>query len=266
MRVHVIGAGIVGLATGRAFTRFGHDIYYSDNNPAAKNKLTKQELENWVNLDAMFDMRMHFVCVPETAVEEVVKGLGQKKGAIIIRSTVPPGTTERLTQESGRPIYHVPEFLREATAEDDVLFAEYVIIGKPNYYGYIHDMYEQDLHTLYESMNKRVIKCTSTESELVKLITNNHLATLISFWNEVKLLCDKLQVNSHRVANLVTLDTRVSKYGALKHGAAYGGACLPKDVKQMLAFAHTTLATTGGDPLTPLLYAVQDINKWYGGE
>ena len=271
MKIHVVGAGVIGCATGKGFARFGHQVVYSDIDPRARDRIGDAEFHisgkgNWIP-----EANVHFICTPEGSVPDVVRSLKTIQGAIVIRSSVPPGTTQKLAEELNRILWHNPEFLREAMAEQDFLWARYAIVGTPTKNSRFNPSLRNGLNTiynfveLYEEMGIEVFYCSSTESELVKLFTNTYLATLISIWSENKLLCDALSVNSHKVARLVALDERVSKYGAYMHGAAYGGMCLPKDVAQVLKLAEQMLGNPS-DIATPLLYAVQLVNKRHRGE
>ncbi|KKL12485.1 hypothetical protein LCGC14_2535310, partial [marine sediment metagenome] len=164
--------------------------------------------------------------------------------------------------ELDRALWHNPEFLREAVAEHDFLNSAYTLVG------YAGPGDEDDflqncdaLDALYGTMNVHPLYCAATESELAKLATNAYLATQISFWNQMQWLAEELGVNSHQVARLVALDSRVSPYGAFMHGKPYSGPCLPKDVAQLLA-----LSLSDPEPVpTPLLEAVQRINLMMGG-
>lgn len=240
MRINVIGAGVVGKATGEMFKRFGHEVEYSDKG-------------DMLPLEADF----RFICVPESNVEEIVEGLKNYPGVVVIRSTVLPGTTRLLTEKYQRVLYHNPEFLREVVAEDDVLNERYSIVGVPtNADRFTMEVYPNFLLKLYSSVGKVLYVVTSEESELLKLVTNAYLSTLISFWNEVSRLSYRLGVNSHILGKLAVMDGRVSPYGALKHGKPYGGKCLPKDMEQILGIGMDL----------PLLSAVKYVNESFGGK
>ncbi len=251
MNIHIVGAGVVGKATGKAFERFGHSVVYTD----------KGDDHGAVRAD------VHFICVPEQVAPECVRqvaaGVKARKPTfewegedIVIRSTVPPGTTLALAKELRLELLHNPEFLREATAEQDVMTADRVLIGVT-----LPVMSAPSrLHTLYEPFRVPIYVATSTETELAKLLTNAYLATLISFWNEANGITAAAGVNGHKVARLAALDSRVSSYGYLFLGQAYGGKCLPKDVAQLLAFAKQDASLR-----TWLLSAVQDVNIALGG-
>lgn len=249
MRVHIVGPGVVGKATGAMCARFDHEVVYTD----------KGDDHKAVQAD------VHFVCTPEEAAEEVVRDLAspfaaQPRGNIVIRSSTPPGTTHRLAIAVGKDLIHNPEFLREATAEDDMLYATRVVLGTtaPAVLGR-EDPPGARVADLYHTMGMEVLWLTSEASEMVKLVTNAHLAMLISFWNEISGLCALAGVNSHAIAKVVAFDPRISQYGAYKHGAPYGGACLPKDVEQLIKFAQW-----GPPPsvsVTHLLSAVKLVNE-----
>jgi len=247
MTLHIIGAGVVGKATGEGFRRFGCKVVYTDKG------------EDHASVEAS----LHFICTPEGAVPDIVAEFADKRRAahlkhrVVIRSSVPPGTTQDLQEScvsSGVMLCHNPEFLREAVAESEFLHADRALIGVT----YSEAEFAM-LANLYRSMQIPVIFCASQVSETVKLLTNAYLATQISWWNEMKGICDGLELNSHQVARLVAMDSRVSKYGAYQHGKPYGGACLPKDVDQVLELQKLDqLATT-------ILEAVKNINIRMGG-
>ncbi|MGB7533657.1 MAG: hypothetical protein WA977_11880 [Halobacteriota archaeon] len=88
---------------------------------------------------------------------------------------------------------------------------------------------------------------------MIKYASNCMLATKISYWNEIFLICKELGIDSQEVANIVGLDPRIGKYGTV-HGKAFGGKCLPKDLKAFISFAEKYHKTK-------LLKAVDDINE-----
>ena len=246
MKIQIIGPGVVGNATGVGFARFGHSVIYRDKGNAISNLAD-----------------IHLVCTPEEAVPDVVRELVTLVSTpIVVRSSTSPGTLRKLAHELDRALWHNPEFLREAVAEHDFLNSAYTLVG------YAGPGDEDDflqncdaLDALYGTMNVHPLYCAATESELAKLATNAYLATQISFWNQMQWLAEELGVNSHQVARLVALDSRVSPYGAFMHGKPYSGPCLPKDVAQLLA-----LSLSDPEPVpTPLLEAVQRINLMMGG-
>ncbi len=88
---------------------------------------------------------------------------------------------------------------------------------------------------------------------MIKYASNCVLATKISYWNEIYGICNELGIDSHEVADIVGADPRIGKYGTV-HGKAFGGKCLPKDLKALIAFADEYHEVK-------LLKAVDEINE-----
>ena len=77
----------------------------------------------------------------------------------------------------------------------------------------------------------------NTLAEMSKYVANNYLSVMITYWNEVKVLCDKVGVNPHALSKIVTMDSRIDSYGTIM-GKGLTGKCLPKDLDAMLEFSH----------------------------
>ena len=172
------------------------------------------------------------------------------KSPVYIRSSALPGTCRRLSKRFGRHIGHNPEFLREAVAEYEFLNPPGIILG---------DCCEEHgrlMHKLYEPFRVPIHHTDPATSEITKLAVNGYLACQISYWNQVKLLAEKVGVSSHQVGMLaIHCDDRVSVYGTRMHGRPYGGRCLPKDLQQLIELCHES------DASAFLLEAVRDINN-----
>jgi len=246
MLIQIVGAGVVGQATGKGFARFGHEVVFCETN---ERKLIPLSLEFETTTEPR-DADVHFVCVPEGEVDSAVKRLFGRLGFVVIRSTVPPGTAKRMNENKwGVHVCSNPEFLREAVAEYEFLNPRMVVIGECcEYHGDV-------LERLYQPFRAPIVRTDPTTAEMVKLAVNCHLACLISFWNEVHLICKELGVNSHEVGAIASLDPRVSPYGARMHGRPFGGRCLPKDLNQVLELCRKV----GYEPT--LLEAVKRLNE-----
>ena len=221
MRIGVIGLGVVGGTTLEILRRFGYDCFGYDSNSKRTESANLQYAD------------IFFICTPEQVVETVIEQLSVSPDSlIVIRSTVLPGTTEHLIEKYDRHICHVPEFLRETTALYDALRPDRIVIGECcQYHGYL-------LEGVFSRMCAPIIRVDTKTSEMVKLVSNTHLANLISFWNEIHLICEKVGVNSHLVGRVVSMDKRISDYGALQHGKRFSGRCLPKDLEQLLSLCR----------------------------
>lgn len=247
LKIHIIGAGMVGSATGDGFSRFGHHVVFYDVNKEKLSMLKKEGFE--VSEDPISEADVHFICTPEDAVEKVVDRLAQVKGIIVIRSSVLPGTTMQLMKRDGRHIIHNPEFLRAATSNWDFLNPARVVIGECcAEHG---DLIEQ----LYKPIRAPIIRVDPTTSEMIKLASNAALSTYISFWNETHNICERIGVNSHVVGKASGMDNRISRYGASMHGRAFGGMCLPKDLDHLIEFSERNNYSP------ELLKAVRKINE-----
>jgi len=250
MKIQIVGAGTVGMATGKGFLRFGHDVTFCDVSDVRRKEL---ESEGYKVSERPVDADMIFICTPETVVENVLDQLIHERiqGLKVIRSTVLPGTTNRLATKTAayNHICHNPEFLREGVADWDFMRPYKIVLGC------CCDVHGDLLEKLYEPFRAPIVRVTPTEAEMIKLASNVHLATLISFWNELDLLCKSIGVNSHVVGKVVSMDPRISDYGAVQHGIPYGLRCLPKDTLALIAF----MKEKGMESL--LLRAVHEINE-----
>jgi UDPglucose 6-dehydrogenase len=245
MKVGVTGFGVVGKATADVLRRLGHDVVIHDVSSeamaaaAAAGYGARYEAEN---------VEVDFICVPETRLTDALSSLPPSPLAVI-RSTVPPGTTDKLSEQFKRPLAYMPEFLREATSTWDAMNPQFIVIGT----------YDRDngamLASLFTPLMVQVLQVVPPVAEMVKISLNAYLHTLISFWNEIHNICERVGVPSHLVGKIAAQDPRVAAYGAVLHGDPVGGRCLPKDVAQLIEFAQTVGYSAD------LLKEVQGVNE-----
>ncbi|MBI1893913.1 MAG: UDP-glucose/GDP-mannose dehydrogenase family protein [Candidatus Rokubacteria bacterium] len=228
MTIGIIGYGVVGSTTAEMLRRLGHTVAVRDTDPG---RMEEARAEGFAELDQDASPDVLFICVREGHVRDVLRSAPDSP-VTVIRSTVPPGTTEDLSEELGRPLLFMPEILREATALWDALNPNLILIGcRSKEEG-------ERLAELLAPLMAPIVLVPPSTAEMVKLTLNAYFHTLISFWNEIHLICELTGLQSHVVGKLCSQDPRVSPYGATMHGRPAGGTCLPKDLAQLIDFAE----------------------------
>ncbi len=185
-----------------------------------------------------------------TFVRQASRAIGQAIGmksnyhVVVLRCSVPPGTTldvvvPEIETASGKKlgkdfgVCFNPEFLREGVAVADFFAPPKTVVGASD------KRAEQTVTAIYGAVDKNVIYTSIDTAEMVKYVDNVWHATKVSFGNEVGRLCKKLGIDSHDVMNIFVKDLKLnlSPY-YLKPGFAFGGSCLPKEVRAVSHIAH----------------------------
>jgi nucleotide sugar dehydrogenase len=193
--------------------------------------------------------RIIFVCLPtpmrtdgscdlsivESTIEEIDKH--SNFHIAVIKSTIPPGTTERLNKTfKNVSVVFSPEFLTEANFLDDFKNQNRIIIGGP-----------RPATTIVKNMFRKVfqevtiVKTGSNTAETVKYFTNCFLATKVSFANEMKQICDEVNVDYDKVVEYGLYDKRIGRTHLSTPGpdgkSGFGGSCFPKDLNALIHVA-----------------------------
>lgn len=181
---------------------------------------------------------------------------------VVIRSTVPPGTNAAAANlielVSGKreginfAVASNPEFLREGIAVSDYLNPPLTVIGCKN---------RRSLDTLreiYATLNSEIVEVEPKVAEIIKFVNNSYHALKVTFGNEVGAICKKLDIDSHEVMNLFCKDTQlnISPY-YFKPGFAYGGSCLPKDLRGLNFLAESNQVNV------PVLSSIEESNNMH---
>lgn len=280
-KIAIIGSGIVGQAAGKGLGAKGHQVVFCDINYEILEKLESQGyrvypphlLEQEEGIDAFF------LSVSTPTVDNAIKldflksalanlGTGYLKNknsycVVVIRSTVPPGTTEeqlipileKFSMKKAGADFGVcmnPEYLRENSNEEDFKNPWIIVIGELD--GRSGDALEK----IYGPHECPIIRTSLKEAEMQKYVHNLFNACKISFFNEMRTICDSAKVDADKVFELVAKSAEASwnpKYG-IRNLGPYGGSCLPKDTTAFLSWARKTLT----HPM-PLLKAVIRVNE-----
>ncbi|AKD04398.1 nucleotide sugar dehydrogenase [Pontibacter korlensis] len=194
--------------------------------------------------------------------EQIGQALKEKDDfhTIVIRSTVLPGTNQRfgeiVEEYSGKnrgesfSIVSNPEFLREGSAVKDYYHPSVTVIGGDN------EEAVEKVASLYSCLNAPVEITDIKIAELIKYVNNSYHALKIAFANEVGNVCKALSIDSHKVMELFCKDTRLNISTAyFKPGFAYGGSCLPKDLKGLVTLGHDHYVNT------PILGCIDASNE-----
>ena len=178
----------------------------------------------------------------------------------VIRSTVPPGTLKKsmeiISEISGKKLGEDfggcsnPEFLREGSALKDFYNPPYTVVGET-------DAKSGDMVTkIYSSINAPLIRTEVGVAEMIKYASNTFHAVKVVFGNEIGTVCKKYNVDSHKLMEIFCKDTKlnISAY-YLKPGFAFGGSCLPKDVRGLSYLAKSN------DLNLPLIDSLLESNR-----
>ena len=274
MNIAVIGTGYVGLVTGGTLAELGHHVICADTDGSKVDALKRGQLPIYEpGLDelifknaratrlkftqsvqeAVSGARAIFLAVGTPsrddgaadlsqvldAAREVGDALGQD-AVVIVKSTVPPGTGDQIDNilsEVVKPgiawnVVANPEFLSQGTAVRDSLHPSRVVIGAAD------EEAARTVELIFQPLGARTLLTDRRSAEMIKYAANAFLALRISFINEIANLCELAGADVEVVAQGIGMDHRIGNQ-YLKAGAGFGGSCLPKDLRALIAHARS---------------------------
>jgi UDPglucose 6-dehydrogenase len=260
--IFVVGAGVVGEATGTGLAAHGHCVTFVDVCPQRIAYLRSRGLTA-ATADELDWSEAHIVMLAvstptvdgrivlgpiEAAAAAVGRGLRQARAFVVVavRSTVLPTTTEKvltpiLERESGRRagidfgVAVNPEFLRQRSSAQDFAHPWVTVLGTSD------ERTADVLRALYTPFGGLIFgRCTPSEAEMIKYVSNIYNAVKISYFNEVHAICRQLGIDSGVIGAAVarSAESMWNPLYGTRGGAAYGGACLPKDTRAFMRFCQ----------------------------
>ena len=286
MKIGVIGTGYVGLTLGVCLANKGHVVVCVDIDgeriaalqngrvPIFEPGLDEALVAAKDNIsfttsteEAVHDADIVFIAVGTPprddnkpnltylidAAEAILRGANRSDTIVVVKSTVPPGTTCKVRAAVKLPTIFSPEFLREGTAIDDLLHPDRVVLGADDdldalstVFGLYMDMVDTDVP---------ILTMSTRSAEMTKYAANAMLATRIAFINEIGRICNNVNADVRQVARAIGMDKRIGPE-FLVPGMGYGGSCFPKDVKALVALADSVCSA-----IKPLLASIDKSNE-----
>lgn len=239
-KIGVVGIGVVGGAAYKSFSEHHIDVVGYD------------KYKKIGSINEILNTDIIFLCLPtlynydlsaydKSALHEVCAILSEHQyvGLVVIKSTVEPTTTQSFANKYGLHMFHNPEFLTARTAFEDFHNQQHIVIGTTSY---ITSDQTESLVNFYRKYypQAEISICKSTESESMKIFCNSFYSVKVQFFNELYLLCQKLDIDYDSIKNNMLKNGWINPMHTNVPGPdgklSYGGMCFPKDTNALLSF------------------------------
>lgn len=247
MKIGLIGKGFVGEALYQSFSKRGQEVIAYD------------KFKQIGTFEDVLDAEIIFLCLPTPFIENFgydlssIHDVCQKlaahryQKAVVLKSTVEPGTTVMLAQRYGLNLIYNPEFLTQRTAAEDFDQQKHIVIGEIK--SKVRELYYQGIHTplvgfttllvLYQDLypEAQISVSSATEAEAMKLFCNNFYAMKVQIFNEFYLLCQRVGIDYELVKKMMLGNGWINEMHTKVPGPdgklSYGGACFKKDTNAL---------------------------------
>ncbi|MCA9369527.1 MAG: UDP-glucose/GDP-mannose dehydrogenase family protein [Pseudomonadales bacterium] len=270
MQIVIIGTGFVGVVSAAVYASFGHTVYGLDIDehkitslkqskvpffePGLSELLTQQQENGNLHFttsykEAITDADVVIIAVgtpsrPDGsanlsyiyAAGESMAPYLKENAVVVIKSTVPPGTMDGVTQtikeHTSTPLHFasLPEFLKEGSAVADTLKPDRVVIGSSSEHA------KKLLSELHEPLGAPIVHTSIESAQMSKYAANAYLASRINFINEIANLCEINGAHVQEVINAMGYDKRIGHHYWYP-GLGFGGSCFPKDVAELASYS-----------------------------
>lgn len=262
----IVGPGVVGQAQGKAFAKLGYETEFLGGNSEKTEKLLSEGFKAHSRdsfFDGSYDFDISFLTVPTPTTDGVInleplisasRDLGKRLKArknqeyhlIVVKSTVPPGTTEELVikeveaasgLKAGKDfgVCMNPEYLREVSAFEDAVKPWIILIGE------LDERSGSMLAEVYARFVSPIIRCSLKEAEMQKYVHNLFNAVKISFFNEMRAVAEGIGADASKIFDVTAKSAEGMwnpKYGTKDNGP-FMGSCLPKDAQAFYKWADS---------------------------
>jgi UDPglucose 6-dehydrogenase len=238
-KIGICGLGAVGNALSNTFIKKNCIVYGYD------------KYKNIGHINNFLDAEILFLCLPtpsENSTKEIYAACTELsvieyKGIIVIKSTVPIGTTKDISNKfKNLTFVHNPEFLSMKTAEQDFETQKHIVIGGNDNDNIIYNFYKRHFP------DAEISVVSSDESESMKLFCNSFYSVKIQFFTELYLLCNTMNIDYNKVRDLMLKNDWINPMHTNVPGTdgqiSYGGMCFPKDTNILLKVMRDNNITT----------------------